>query len=225
MAMSGKKLAQAFGISKETHPWFLMSTCGRSPLRARNTIDCFGAAWELAEQPQWVSRWKLNLRGRRRLHNNAAAAIHTITNDTSCCQSMIGKITRKTLRANGIFNQIVLVLVLVLVLERSAGNRGRLPAFLDFETAIAVPKLRRVAAVFRHAHRVTYAECTLGNHVYYSRYLDLLEAARGEFFRQLGATFQQWQEQDAIFPVVECRLRYKSPARYDDVLSIEVRPA
>ena len=32
----------------------------------------------------------------------------------------------------------------------------------------------------------------------------------------------QWQEQDAIFPVVECRLRYKSAARYDDLLMTEV---
>ena len=81
------------------------------------------------------------------------------------------------------------------------------------------------ATVFRHVHRVSYAECTLGNHVYYGRYLDFLEAARGEFFRQLGTTLQQWQEQDTIFPVVECHLRYKSPARYDDVLAIEVAPA
>jgi len=81
------------------------------------------------------------------------------------------------------------------------------------------------AAVFSHTHRVTYAECTLGNHIYYGRYTDLLEAARGEFFRRLGATFLQWQEQDTIFPVVECHLRYQAPARYDDVLTIEVWPA
>ena len=80
------------------------------------------------------------------------------------------------------------------------------------------------APVFRHQHRVTYAECTVGNHIYYGRYLDLLEAARGEFFRSLGPTLLQWQKRDAIFPVVECRLRYKSMARYDDVLSIEIRP-
>lgn len=73
---------------------------------------------------------------------------------------------------------------------------------------------------FRHVHRVTYADCTVGNHIYYSRYLELLETARGEFFRQLGAPFGQWQEQNFIFPVVECRLRYKAPARYDDLLSI-----
>ena len=75
--------------------------------------------------------------------------------------------------------------------------------------------------VFNHSHRVAYSECTVGNHIYYSRYLDILEAARGEFFRQLGPTFLKWQEQDVIFPVVEARLRYKAPARYDDLLTIE----
>ncbi len=77
-------------------------------------------------------------------------------------------------------------------------------------------------SIFQCSHRVTYAECTAGNHVYYARYLDLLEAARGGFFRQLGAPLLQWQAQDTVFPVIECHLRYKSPARYDDVLTIEV---
>jgi acyl-CoA thioester hydrolase len=78
------------------------------------------------------------------------------------------------------------------------------------------------AKIFRYEHRVTYAECTVGNHIYYSRYLDILEAARGEFFRQLGTPLLKWQEQNAIFPVVECHIRHKSPARYDDLLTIEL---
>ena len=81
------------------------------------------------------------------------------------------------------------------------------------------------AATFRYPHRVTYAECTVGNHIYYARYLDLLEAARGAFLRELGAGVLHWQERDVIFPVVECHLRYKAPARYDDVLAVEVWPA
>jgi acyl-CoA thioester hydrolase len=79
--------------------------------------------------------------------------------------------------------------------------------------------------MFRHTHRVSYAERTVGNHVYHSRYLDLLEAARGEFIRSLGPTVLHWQEKDVIFPVIEARLRFKSPARYDDLLAIEVWPA
>ena len=77
---------------------------------------------------------------------------------------------------------------------------------------------------FRHSHRVTYADCTLGDHLYYARYLNLLEAARNEFFRSLRLPFLDLQNQDTIFPVLECRLRYKAPARYDDLLSIELWP-
>jgi len=79
-------------------------------------------------------------------------------------------------------------------------------------------------ATFRFTHRVSYSECTVGNHVYYSRYLDLLESARGEFFRHLGKTLLQYQQEDVIFPVIEVAVRYLAPARYDDVLSIEVAP-
>ena len=90
---------------------------------------------------------------------------------------------------------------------------GRLPAIT----------LRRVSSsVFRFRHRVTYAECTVGNHVYYARYLDILEAARGEFFRHLAQPFTGWQEAGVLFPVVEAQLRYKRAARYDDVLTVEV---
>jgi acyl-CoA thioester hydrolase len=76
------------------------------------------------------------------------------------------------------------------------------------------------SSIFHHTHRVTYAECTVGNHIYYSRYLDLLEAARGEFFRSIGTSLADWQAKGVVFPVCECRLRYKAPARYDDTLDI-----
>jgi acyl-CoA thioester hydrolase len=81
-----------------------------------------------------------------------------------------------------------------------------------------------MAGTFVHHHRVSYAECTVGNHIYHSRYLDLLEAARGEFLRTLGRTVLELQDADFIFPIIEARLRYKFPARYDDLLAIEVWP-
>jgi acyl-CoA thioester hydrolase len=76
--------------------------------------------------------------------------------------------------------------------------------------------------IFRHPHRVTYAECTVGNHVYYARYLDLLEEARGELFRAVGQPLLQLQAAGTILPVIECQIEYKAPARYDDVLFLEV---
>ena len=50
-----------------------------------------------------------------------------------------------------------------------------------------------MASFFCHQHRVSYAECTVGNHVYHARYLDFLEAARGEWLRSLGAPVLHWQ--------------------------------
>jgi acyl-CoA thioester hydrolase len=98
-----------------------------------------------------------------------------------------------------------------------------LSAGIPVELSRRPPTLPRVSdPSFLHHHRVTYADCTIGNHVYYANYLGILEAARGEFFRHLGATLLKWQEAGFMFPVVEAHLRYKSLARYDDVLSIAV---
>ena len=76
--------------------------------------------------------------------------------------------------------------------------------------------------VFTHQHRVTYAACTVGNHVYYSRYLDILEEARGEFFRHAGCPFGELQKAGVAFPVIGLQVSYKGAARYDDLLSVEL---
>ena len=78
------------------------------------------------------------------------------------------------------------------------------------------------SAPFVHHRRITYSECTIGNHVYYSRYLDLLEEARGEFFRSINWSLLKLQAAGIAFPVRECRLRYEAPARYDDHVAIEL---
>ena len=77
--------------------------------------------------------------------------------------------------------------------------------------------------MFKHQIRVPYRDVTAGNHVYYARYLDLLEVARNEVFRQLGHPLLALQERNIIFPVVECNLRYHAPARYDDLLEVRTR--
>ncbi len=77
-------------------------------------------------------------------------------------------------------------------------------------------------SVFQYQHRVVYAECTVGNHVYYARYLDMLEEARGELFRQAGCPLLALQESGTVFPVIGVEIAYKGPARYDDVLTIQL---
>ena len=75
---------------------------------------------------------------------------------------------------------------------------------------------------FKYQHRVVYAECTVGNHVYYARYLDMLEEARGELFRKAGSPLLELQFGGMAFPVIGAEIAYKGPARYDDLLTIEV---
>jgi acyl-CoA thioester hydrolase len=95
------------------------------------------------------------------------------------------------------------------------------PLRLD-NPGLSVRLARMSESVFRWDYRVSYADCTLGNHVFYSRYLDVLERARGEFFRHIGRPLADLQEADTTFPVLECHLKYHAPARYDDLLTIEV---
>jgi acyl-CoA thioester hydrolase len=76
---------------------------------------------------------------------------------------------------------------------------------------------------FQHQRRVLYGDCTVGNHVYYSRYLEMLEGARGEFFRHLGCPFLGLQEAGTAFPVIGLQMAFKGAARYDDLLTIELR--
>lgn len=73
---------------------------------------------------------------------------------------------------------------------------------------------------FEFLHRVTYSDCTVGNHVYYSRYFEIVEAARGEFFRCRGFSLQDLQGRDLILPVIEAKALYHAPARYDDALVV-----
>lgn len=95
---------------------------------------------------------------------------------------------------------------------------------IKIEICGSLLSLAGMAEPFRYHHRVTYAECTVGNHIYHARYLDLLEAARGEFMRSLATPVVECHQNDLIFPVIEAHLRYKAPARYDDLLTVEVWP-
>jgi acyl-CoA thioester hydrolase len=76
------------------------------------------------------------------------------------------------------------------------------------------------------AVRVRYAETDQMGIVYYSNYLVWFEIGRGEMLRSLGLTYSQLEiEQQLILPVVEATCRYRAPARYDDEILIETRPA
>ena len=72
--------------------------------------------------------------------------------------------------------------------------------------------------------RVRYAETDQMGVVYYSNFLVWFESGRVELLRQLGFDYKTMEvDDDCFIPVVEVNCRYKSPARYDDELTIETR--
>ena len=74
--------------------------------------------------------------------------------------------------------------------------------------------------------RVRYAETDQMSVVYYSNYLVWFEIGRVELLRSLGLAYSQLEkDHQCILPVVEASCRYRSPARYDDQIIIETRPA
>jgi acyl-CoA thioester hydrolase len=74
--------------------------------------------------------------------------------------------------------------------------------------------------------RVRYAETDQMGIVYYANYLVWFEIGRVELLRALGFSYSQLEtEHGRILPVIEATCRYRSPARYDDQILIEARPA
>jgi acyl-CoA thioester hydrolase len=74
--------------------------------------------------------------------------------------------------------------------------------------------------------RVRYAETDQMNVVYYANYLIWFEIGRVELLRSLGLAYSEMEiEHKLVLPVVEATCRYRAPARYDDQILIETRPA
>jgi acyl-CoA thioester hydrolase len=74
--------------------------------------------------------------------------------------------------------------------------------------------------------RVRYAETDQMGIVYYANYLVWFEIGRVELLRSLGYAYSDLErEHKLILPVVEATCRYRAPARYDDEILIETRPA
>jgi acyl-CoA thioester hydrolase len=71
--------------------------------------------------------------------------------------------------------------------------------------------------------RVRYVECDPMNVAHHSAYPIWLELARTELLRQQGVAYRGLEERGILFVVARLSLRYRRPARYDDVLEIHCR--
>jgi len=74
--------------------------------------------------------------------------------------------------------------------------------------------------------RVRYAETDKMGIVHHSNYLIWFEAGRSDLCRARGFSYKEMEEQDnALMVVAESYVRYKSPAFYEDVLTVRTQVA
>jgi len=71
------------------------------------------------------------------------------------------------------------------------------------------------------AVRVRYPEVDRMGVVHHTHFFVWFEIGRTELLRHLGCTYAELEEQGIFMPVVEVFCRYRSPARYDELLEVE----
>lgn len=77
--------------------------------------------------------------------------------------------------------------------------------------------------VFRHALRVYWEDTDAGGVVFYANYLKYFERARTEWLRSLGFSQEAMRHrQQALFVVTDTQVRWRRPARLDDLLEVTV---
>ncbi|WP_400191918.1 acyl-CoA thioesterase [Hymenobacter sp. B81] len=70
--------------------------------------------------------------------------------------------------------------------------------------------------------RVRYAETDQMGYVYHGNFAAYFEVARTEAFRQLGISYRELEAEGVGMPVGELRVKFKRPARYDDLLRVRM---
>lgn len=73
--------------------------------------------------------------------------------------------------------------------------------------------------------RVRFGETDLMGIVHHASYLSYFEAARVAWLRRRGVTYATWAARGWHLPVVEASVRYRAPARFEDVLFVDVELA
>lgn len=76
-------------------------------------------------------------------------------------------------------------------------------------------------AVFTTTARVLYGDTDAGGVVYNANYLRYFEIGRTELMRAWVCSYRDIEKLGFVLPVIECWSRFKSPAFYDDLLTIE----
>jgi acyl-CoA thioester hydrolase len=68
--------------------------------------------------------------------------------------------------------------------------------------------------------RVRYAETDRMGLLHHANYLVYFEQARTELLRQYGASYKDLEDQGYYLVIAKVEIKYRSPAYYDDLLTI-----
>lgn len=69
--------------------------------------------------------------------------------------------------------------------------------------------------------RVRYAETDQMGVVHHGNYAEYLELARIEWMEQYGISYKNMEDDGVMLPVYEMTFKFKRPAKFDDLLTIE----
>jgi len=69
--------------------------------------------------------------------------------------------------------------------------------------------------------RVRYQETDNMGVVYYANYLVWFEVARTEYLRSMGLVYRKLEDKGIYLMVASVSCKYKSPAKYDETVTIE----
>lgn len=75
----------------------------------------------------------------------------------------------------------------------------------------------------QHQFRVRYEETDQMGVVYHANYLTWFEIGRTELIRELGYPYRRIEEKGLLLPLVEAEIKFKKPARYDDLVCVNTR--
>ncbi|MFW5959792.1 MAG: YbgC/FadM family acyl-CoA thioesterase [Chitinivibrionales bacterium] len=68
--------------------------------------------------------------------------------------------------------------------------------------------------------RIYYEDTDCGDVVYYANYLKYMERSRTELLRGKGVDLASYHKEGVLFAVVEAKIKYQYPARYNDLLDV-----
>ena len=73
--------------------------------------------------------------------------------------------------------------------------------------------------------RVRYAETDAMGIVHHATYPVWMELGRSDFLRELGQSYAEWEARGVRLVVNEIRVRFRAPARYDELVRVRTRLA